>query len=372
MENDPTRQEAGPVFSPRVGVPGTGANGESEIRNAAMGEEFGISNILLFLWIWRRPLLLVTFLACILSLIFSSPFFIPPKFKSTVILFPTTGRAISKALLSENPGSTKDILEFGDEEQAEQMLQILNSIEIKNRVFHKYNLMNHYGIDTTAEYPLTELAEEYEDNIHFKRTEYMSVVIEVYDTDPIVAANIANDISTLLDTVRNRISKLRAMKGLSVVENEYHELNNQIAKMEDSLRVLRNFGIHDYESQSAVLNEQYGIAIAKGDQRAVKALEEKLSVLAQYGGAYVSLRDRLTYETERLSVLRTKYVEARVDAAHTLPHKFVVDPAYPAEKKSYPIRWLIAVISTVSAFILCIITILLIQKIQTIYVRYRP
>jgi hypothetical protein len=44
-----------------------------------------------------------------------------------------------------------------------------------------------------------------------------------------------------------------------------------------------------------------------------------------------------------------------VDATQSLPHKFVINTAYKAERKSYPIRWLIVVVSTFSVILLAII-----------------
>ena len=41
----------------------------------------------------------------------------------------------------------KDFLEFGEEEEAEQMIQILRSDEIRHHVIGKFDLMNHYQID---------------------------------------------------------------------------------------------------------------------------------------------------------------------------------------------------------------------------------
>jgi len=41
----------------------------------------------------------------------------------------------------------------------------------------------------------------------------------------------------------------------------------------------------------------------------------------------------------------------------SLPVKFVVSDAYKAEKSSYPIRWLIMMVSTISACFLAIIVI---------------
>jgi uncharacterized protein involved in exopolysaccharide biosynthesis len=47
-----------------------------------------------------------------------------------------------------------------------------------------------------------------------------------------------------------------------------------------------------------------------------------------------------------------------------LSHKFIVEKAYPAEKKAYPIRWLIVVLSTFSAVLLAIVGILVKNQIE--------
>jgi capsular polysaccharide biosynthesis protein len=55
----------------------------------------------------------------------------------------------------------------------------------------------------------TEALQEYESNITFKRTEYMAVKISVLDKDPQLAADIANTIAALLDSVKNDMQKER-------------------------------------------------------------------------------------------------------------------------------------------------------------------
>ena len=65
---------------------------------------------------YRKHLLIIAVITVTLATIFSSSFFITPLFKSTVILYPTASKSISKVLLSENPGNSKDIFEFGEEE----------------------------------------------------------------------------------------------------------------------------------------------------------------------------------------------------------------------------------------------------------------
>lgn len=327
-------------------------------------KDFDSINLLSFLYKWRKTVLIITLIGTLVSVVVS--YFIEPKFKSTVILFPTSTASVSKALLSENQGQKQDILQFGEEEEAEQMLQILNSDEIRTRICVKYDLMNHYDIDTTDKFKRTKLFNEFQDNITFKRTEFMSVKIDVLDKDPNTAALIANDIAKLLDSTKTRMQKERAREALRIVEKEYFDRLNEIKQMDDSIATLNQLGIYDYESQSEVISGQYAIAIAKGDARAIKALEEKLKVISNYGSAYVSIRDNLEFEREHLILLKTKYKEAKVDAEQALPNKFIVNNAFPAEKKSYPVRWLIVVVSALSTFLFAVLLVVGIENLASL------
>lgn len=324
--------------------------------------EFDSSGLLFFIYRWRKTLIIVFVMAVIASWIFSSPFFITPKYQSSVIMFPVATNSISKALISQKSGIKEDILGFGEEEQAEQMLQILNSNRIRDRIIAKYDLLNHYDIKPGSKYRMTRLIREYENNITFRRTEYMAVKISVLDKDPVMAADIASSISELMDSTKNLMQKERSMMALKIVDTKYHELQREINQIVDSLRVLGQLGVHDYESQSEVLNQQLAIAISKNDKQAINALEKKMSVLAEYGSIFLSLKNTLEYKTEQITLLKAKYEEAKVDAEQELPQKFIVNSAYVAEKKSYPVRWMIVVVSTLSALMLTIICIIIMES----------
>ncbi len=330
-------------------------------------EDFNSLNIFYFIFKWRKPLMVIGIAAFVISGIIALT--IQEKYKSTVILFPATTSSISKALLSDNNFKQADVLEFGAEEEAEQMLQILNSDEIRTRICEKYNLMKHYDIDTTDKFKRTKLFDEFQSNITFKRTEYMSVKIEVLDINPDTAASIANDIAALHDSTKIRMQRERAIQALRIVKKEYFEKDADVNRMTDSIKIINSFGLYDYESQSEVTTEQYAIAISKGDQRAIAALEVKLKVIANYGSAYVSLRDNLEFQRKQLNLLKTKYEGTKVDVEQVLPQKFVVSNAYPAEKKSYPVRWLIVVVSTMASLLMAVIAILLLENIKQINVK---
>jgi uncharacterized protein involved in exopolysaccharide biosynthesis len=330
----------------------------------AGSSKFDSGSILFFIYKWRIPLGVITLIAIVLSFVFSSPMFITPKFRSAVIMYPSASSSISKALLTERSGQRYDILDFGQDSQTEHMLQILNSSRIRNRVVDRFNLMDHYGIEESHRYRQTRLQREYENNISFRRTEFMAVRISVLDKDPQMATDIANYIALLVDSVRNNMQKAIAVPGFHIVEQQYIQLQNEITVKQDSLSKLRELGIHEYESQSEMLNQQLAVEIARNNRPAINALEAKLDILSKYGGAYVSLRDQLVNDNRQLSILKIRYEEARVDAEQQLPFKFVVEEAVKAEKKSYPIRWLIMVLSTIGALLAGVIAILLVENFR--------
>jgi capsular polysaccharide biosynthesis protein len=318
--------------------------------------------VAIFLYKWRKTLIILGLAAAVLSAVFSSSFFITPLYKSTVIMYPASSNSISKSLLNENAIAKQDILEFGEDEQTEQMLQILNSNRIRDKVIAKFNLAVHYDIEPGARYHQTRLYNRYESNITFKRTEYMAVKISVLDKDPQMAADIANEIASLLDSVKNDMQKERAMQGFKIVEAEYLSQQAQVLKMEDSLTQLRKLGVHDYETQAEMMNQQLAMEIARGNTKGINALDEKLKVLAIYGGPYVSIRDALEHEKKQLSYIKARYEEAKIDAYEDIPQKFVVENAYKAERKSYPTIWIIILLSTLGTLLAGMLVIFFVER----------
>ena len=326
-----------------------------------MSGEYDINSksTIFFMKKWRHVLLITTVLAIISSSLFS--LFIADKYESSVVLFPSTTTSISRALLNSENYKEKDYLEFGEEEEAEQLIQILRSDEIRSHIIRKFDLMNHYNIDQENEFKRTQLFNAYESNIDFYRTKFMSVKIEVLDEDPQYAADIANEIALMIDSVRNKMLKKVAKQAFKIVAKEYHTLQGEIKAIEDTLNQIRALGVQDYETQVEVLSEQYGAALVKDNMKAARILQNKLDTISKYGGKYLSLVQQMEYEREKLSDLRTVYAEARVNAQTSMDQKFVVNDAYPAERPSYPIRWLIVVASTFATFLFTMIVLILID-----------
>jgi formyltetrahydrofolate hydrolase len=165
------------------------------------------------------------------------------------------------------------------------------------------------------------------------------------DTDPQIAADIANDISALIDTVFNNMKQERALAAFELVKQEYYEAEKNVISMQDSLQELGN--------NISVSLRSGGGSIAHIGQ-----------AIAQNGGEFIALTKYLDHETGRLTELRQRYQEARVESVQELPHKFIVDQAYPAEKKAYPKRSVIVMVSTASAFLFTLILLIIIDSLQ--------
>ena len=87
--------------------------------------EFDSSGVFAFVWQFRVLLLIAGLSGSVLGIVFSSSWFITPLYESKVVFYPATVNSISKALLSDNPSDKTDVMEFGAEEQSDQLIQIL-------------------------------------------------------------------------------------------------------------------------------------------------------------------------------------------------------------------------------------------------------
>ena len=185
-------------------------------------------------------------------------------------------------------------------------------------------------------------------------------MVEYVSTFTIVKpADMANAIVDLLDRVKSRIQRERAAVGLKLVRNEYQKVRQELRDMEDEIKALRRKGVHEYEGQSMVVSEQYATAIAEGrSEKTIKQLKSVLDTLAKYGGRYVALRDELHLMKEEEVKIKTKLDQSRVDAEQVLPATFRVNAAISADKKKYPVRWLVVVVSAISAFVATMVVIL--------------
>jgi len=321
---------------------------------------FETTDLIVYLWKKKIPLIIITMTAAIISTLVS--FTITPMFKSSVVLFPASESPVSKSLLQFGYQDRVGILGFGEEEQLERILQVLHSDDIRDEILERYKLMEHYEIDTAGPYPQTKLYGMYESNIKFRRTEFNSIIIEVLDHDPQMAADIANDISFQVDSTMNKMKLDRAMKAFELVEREYNEAKIMVRALNDTVTYYNNMGVISHDRQIDRLTEAYSQAVVNGNVKAADRLSRETSEFRELVGPFNYYWEYLVRESSRLRVLASKYIEAKADTELTLSNIFILDRAHKAEKKAYPKKTLIVLISTFATFLFAVILFLFFES----------
>jgi hypothetical protein len=254
-----------------------------------------------------------------------------------------------------------DPLAFGEEEEAENALQLLNSSALQGRIVRNFDLINHYDIDVNDGSPQTDLGREMESNIKFSRTRHLAVAINVLDEDPKKAAEIANGIGALYDSVKTEIQRQVSLEALAIIQDEFKGKEKEVFGLRQKLQGLGKKGITNYEEQSrAIAEELYKVPANSATGRRLQAVQDKL---AAYAGEFTYLNETLILELESLSKLRKRYEKAKVDVEKTLPQKFILTSASPAEKKTYPVRWLIVLLMTSAAGFFGVLVLLVMQQL---------
>ena len=308
-----------------------------------------------FLWKKKKSIITAGIIAGVISIIVS--LIIQEKFESSVTLYPAKSSSVTfNEVITEDQSVSK----FGEEEEAEQMLQILESGNIRSKIISKYDLLNHYEIDVTGKYVNTDLNKTYYENISFKRNNNGAVIITVMDKSPDTAALIANDIASLYDSTKNAMIHERALTDFNIKKEKLNKLKLEMQQLRDTMSALTSLGVVTDDAYQA-LTEAY---INAKNPSIQKKFQDKIEMTDQFGSVLKSFQVKVEFLSERLATMETSYEQAESDANSFLSHKFIVEKAYPAEKKSYPVRWLIVVMSTTSVVLLTILGLIIKQRIS--------
>ena len=304
-----------------------------------------------FFWRWRKVFIISAICAIVFSVVLTHPAITKPKYAARHIFYPTKNNSISNALLTELNQRQSDPLEFGEEIEAEKALQILQSGTLLGRLVRNFNLMKHYGIDPkTDKFPQYALDNKIKENFSFERTRYLSIKIEVMDEDPKMAADLANGIANLYDSITTEVQNQVATPALQIVERALQEKRNKIQNIKDELRKLGQNGITNYEEQSRALAEEIYKAQSSGKVGEMKKLLEEQKTLVASGGDFIALNELIKLEEEKESDLITQYEKRKVDVGETLSHKFTVESATIPEIKAWPKRTFIIILSLLGTF----------------------
>ena len=312
------------------------------------------TNLVQLVWSKRKLLMWIGAIAVVVSLIAS--FMITPLFKATAIIYPPIDNQPSKELLTSNMQAGLTV--FGESKESEKLLQVLSSSTLRDIVIKKLKLTANWGIRPDDMYARHKTYGIYNDNIKFRPTQFTSVEVEVMDASPEMSAKIANTIVAVEDSLMLAIKAQVAKKGLMVLEEQYKLELAEMKVLEDSLSSTMANGVFHVEAQTLGFFKAYAKAVAMNETSAIKALDKKMEPLKRYGGKHVRYMEEVRNKAIQITDLSTSLKTMQIEASQTIPSQFVVDWASVHDKKAYPKKSIVIILSTLSALFFGIFSII--------------
>ncbi len=316
-----------------------------------MQSQFYQINILKFLNKWKIHLGSIVLIAIILSAIFSGSMFITPKYKSFAIVYPS------------------NISPYSDESETEQMLQILQSGDIRDSVIQKFDLARHYEIDSSYKYFLSSMLWEYSQNVSVNKTPYEGINIEVMDKEPKIAKDMVNAIIYFYNCKVRSLHENKFDEVVKLYERSMLKKRESIDSLEKRfIELSTTYGLLDYSFQSREIARGYLRTIdgsaSQVNTKEVLRLKENIE---QKGGEFILIHKMIEQEAIQYAKLKGEYEQAYRDFDRKFSYTNVITEPIVADKKAYPVRWLIVTISALTTFFIAFLVILIFENYKGIF-----
>lgn len=349
--------------------------------------------VLSVLYKWRKHILIIVGIATLGSAITS--LLLPVYYKASTTFYPANPSLRSPIYLY---GEATNILSpFGTEDDLDRLLSFAQSKELTDYVIQKFDLYKVYRIDSTAKRASYKIRKKLFKLYNAQKNEFGEIKIEVEDKDPKRAKAMADAILQRVDY----LDQIAVKKNQTVVINTYRkelaEKEKLLQTIQDSIKTLRNqYGIYDIESQGEFMGK-----IIPNTEAELASNRARLKIYQAAGGPRDSIRNikaRIesaqnvlkiyTNPNSKFSVKRfnegreailyfetflQKYYGEMTEQQElyrqyksvneaNIPSIYVTSAAAVPVVKSYPIRSIIVIASTVIALIFSLMGILLLEN----------
>lgn len=306
---------------------------------------FDSRHMLEVIWKWKIHFGIIGIAAFILAALFSSPTFIRPKYKSEARLYPI------------------NVESYSNESESEQMLEIVSSMDIKRRMFNAFKLGEYYGLKKDDPYYRTKLIRKYNKNVSIKKTEYETVEISVLDWQPKQASDMIDSMIFYYNEKLRKIHRKKYNELAIAAFNDYQKRQQEITSINNEVEKIRkDYGILEFDLQVKELSKGYAEALAAGKITAATKIKSMLDRMSLKGGEYKILTTKLKNLQIQSDTLKIRYDKALSRSQQNISYAQVIENPFPADKKSYPVRWLIALLAVAASELLALLVILLLEN----------
>ena len=308
-----------------------------------MENNFDYKKLLSVIKKWKYHLLIVFVVATVAAVIFSGPRFVTPLYKSYAIVYPN------------------NLAPYSKESTTEQMIQIFQSQDIEDSVIAKYNLAKRYDINPKRKYFRTRLLKLYRKNVSIGKTSNEAVEVSVLDKDPDTARLMVSDLISLFNEKVNRMKKEKYRERLNAYAEQLSRQKIAMDSLRNNLKQLGKEGIFEYNYQSQQIMKAYlgNLGNRNKGGREAKTLMKNMG---KYSGDLIQTVNMLSGEAGSYVSVKLNYEnEYRLLVSH-LTYTSVVTYPFVPDKKSYPIRWLIVLVTDMAAMAMAFLLIVFFDR----------
>lgn len=283
-----------------------------------------------------RSFAIVGACAVVLTAILSGPTFITPRYLSTATVYPV------------------NLTTYSQETRTDQLLQLLESNSIRDSLIARFDLVNSYDVDTTANSWRFSLYNKLLARMDISKTRYESVQIELEDEDPVKARDMVQCMLDQTDQLARRLQREKSQELLVIARNNLARAKNKLDTVEQALDTLRAGGILNYDGQSRELVKGYVKMLSNNAPQSQKdEVRRMLKELEEKGGEFRLLMELSNIFRGDYSRYLAEYEGQQVDVSKVLTYTNTVIHPEVADHKIFPVRWLVVAVGTISALLLC-------------------
>ena len=270
----------------------------------------------------------------------------------------------------------------GQKGSGDEYIALMRSETASNRIIKHFNLKTRWKVDFEVDARRILLKQV---NIASGKKDAL-IRVEVTDTDPVLAAAIANQYVEELRSLTKTLAVTEAQQRRVFFERLLEQTRDKLAAAQSALEVGGyTAGALNSEPRSAAeayarikaelttaevkLQVMHGsladtAPAVQAQQRTVDALAEQLSRLESQdkshapAGDYVNRYREYKYQETLFDLFARQYENARVDESREGALIQVVDPATPPERKSAPSRTMYALMAGMLGMLVCTLAVM--------------
>jgi tyrosine-protein kinase Etk/Wzc len=202
------------------------------------------------IWKWKNFIIINVLLGIVLIVVIT--LFMPNWYKSSAVILPPE----QQSALSSLPQIARDFLpanllgRFGVSNLADRYLAVLNSRTMMEELTNTFNLAEVYGVkNQSTEKTIRQLRK----NTNFDFQKDGTITIDIFDRDPIRAAEMANYITGKLNELLIILDTQEARNNREFIERRYIQVQDDLRITEELLKEFQQtYGIYALPEQTEV------------------------------------------------------------------------------------------------------------------------